>query len=173
MCSAAMGAVSALLSGGDIVEAMTNAVADAIFWGGIFSFISAGVSSLRIFRSRRRARRFLIDNGLSKLEAKQVVKSFSGKIEIQITKETKVVYRYLGENSRPVSNYVTPELYSDPVNKLALAYNGNNATKTVQLSLNEGANILSGTVARVGKLTGGGIQYYVVNLEYLSLVKYI
>ena len=34
-----------MLSGGDVVEAMTNATADAIFFGGIFSFISAGVTS--------------------------------------------------------------------------------------------------------------------------------
>lgn len=45
--AAALGAVSALLSGGDIVEAMTNAVADAIFWGGVFAFISAGINALK------------------------------------------------------------------------------------------------------------------------------
>ena len=45
--AAAMGAVSALLSGGDVVEAMTNAVADAIFWGGVFAFISAGINALK------------------------------------------------------------------------------------------------------------------------------
>ena len=45
--AAAMGAVSALLSGGDIVEAMTNAAADAIFWGGVFAFISAGINALK------------------------------------------------------------------------------------------------------------------------------
>lgn len=45
--AAALGAVSALLSGGDIVEVMTNAVADAIFWGGVFAFISAGINALK------------------------------------------------------------------------------------------------------------------------------
>ena len=33
------------LSGGDIAEGFANATADAIFFGGIFSFISAGVTS--------------------------------------------------------------------------------------------------------------------------------
>ena len=156
-----------------VYSIFATTAADAVFLGGIFEFVSAGISSLRVLRSRVKAKNFLINKGLSKLEAKQVVASFNGKIEVQTTKETMTVYRYLGENSRAVSNYVTPELYRDPINKLALAYNGNNATKVVQLSLSEGANILSGTVARVGKFTGGGIQYYVVNIEYLSLVMYL
>ena len=43
----AMSAAGALLSGGDVVEAMTNAAADAIFLGGIFEFVSAGVNALK------------------------------------------------------------------------------------------------------------------------------
>lgn len=43
----AMSAAGALLSGGDVVEAMTNATADAIFWGGVFAFISAGINALK------------------------------------------------------------------------------------------------------------------------------
>ena len=44
----AMSAAGALLSGGDVVEAMTNAAADAVFWGGIFEFVSAGISAVKI-----------------------------------------------------------------------------------------------------------------------------
>ena len=43
----AMSAAGALLSGGDVVEAMTNAAADAVFWGGVFAFVSAGVNALK------------------------------------------------------------------------------------------------------------------------------
>ena len=44
----AMSAAGALLSGGDVVEAMTNAAADAVFWGGVFEFVSAGISAVKI-----------------------------------------------------------------------------------------------------------------------------
>lgn len=43
----AMSAAGALLTGGDVVEAMTNAAADAVFWGGVFAFVSAGVNALK------------------------------------------------------------------------------------------------------------------------------
>ena len=31
-----------------MVEAMTNAAADAVFWGGVFEFVSAGISAVKI-----------------------------------------------------------------------------------------------------------------------------
>ena len=36
------------ISGGDVAEAIANSTADAVFLGGIFSFISAGISAVKI-----------------------------------------------------------------------------------------------------------------------------
>ena len=36
------------ISGGDVAEAITNSTADAVFFGGIFSFISAGINAVKV-----------------------------------------------------------------------------------------------------------------------------
>ena len=44
----ALSACMALISGGDVAETISNSTADAIFLGGIFSFVSAGVSAVKV-----------------------------------------------------------------------------------------------------------------------------
>ena len=44
----ALSACMALISGGDVAETISNSTADAIFLGGIFSFISSGINAVKV-----------------------------------------------------------------------------------------------------------------------------
>ncbi len=55
--AAAVSAVMAVCSGGDVADAVTNATADAILISGIFAFVSAGISAIKTgVRSVRNAK---------------------------------------------------------------------------------------------------------------------
>lgn len=47
-CAITLNAAIVAISGGDVVEGITNAAADAVFLGGIFSFVSAGVNAVKV-----------------------------------------------------------------------------------------------------------------------------
>ena len=44
----ALSACMALISGGDVAETISNSTADAIFLGGIFSFVSSGINAVKV-----------------------------------------------------------------------------------------------------------------------------
>ena len=102
---------------------------------------------------------------------KEVLSAFKGNPKLSnISKGTKV-FRVHGGKARILGNWVSPKVYSDPVSKLALnpAW-GNNASNISTLVFNQNAQVLVGKAAAQGVLRGGGIQWFVGNIKWLTIV---
>ena len=136
--------------------------------GAIAGFIVGGCVGLNIWNTDVRiARQFLTDNGINATHHNEIINSFKYRIKVKSINVDTTVYRYYSNPSRKISYWVTPKQYANPVQKLALAYGNNTATYSAELTLQAGAQVLSGPVANVGSLWGGGLQYYVPNLLWL------
>ena len=163
---AGIGAAIGYATGG--VDGILGGALAGFGGGAIAGFIVGGCVGLNIWNTDVRiARQFLTDNGINATHHNEIINSFKYRIKVKSINVDTTVYRYYSNPSRKISYWVTPKQYANPVQKLALAYGNNTATYSAELTLQAGAQVLSGPVANVGSLWGGGLQYYVPNLLWL------
>ena len=171
--SLAAGGVGALVGGavgyatGDTDDILSGALT-GFGIGAIVGFVVGGCIGLNTWNADvRMARQFLTNNGVDSAYHDNIINSFKYRIKTKTINSDMTVYRYYSGSSRKISYWVTSKQYSNPVQRLALAYGGNTAENIAALTLQKGAQVLYGTVARVGSYLGGGLQYYVPNLAWL------
>ena len=171
--SLAVGAGGAIVGGAigyavDGVDGILGGALAGFGIGAIVGFAVGGCIGLNTWNSDvSMARQFLTDNGVDSAYHDNIINSFKYRIKTKTINSDMTVYRYYSDSGRRISYWVTPKQYANPVQRLALAYGGNTAQNTATLTLQKGAQILYGKVARVGSYLGGGIQYYVPNLAWL------
>lgn len=136
--------------------------------GAIVGFAVGGAIGLGVWNHDvKLARQFLTNNNIDEAYHDQIINAFKYRIKIKNVNVDTTIYRYYSDTTKRISYWVTPRTYSNPVQKLALAYGNNTAQYLAQLTLKSGAQILAGTVAGAGGLLGGGIQYYVHDLSWI------
>ncbi|MBR2617754.1 MAG: RHS repeat-associated core domain-containing protein, partial [Paludibacteraceae bacterium] len=163
---AVVGGVVGYATGG--VEGILGGVLTGFGIGAIVGFAVGGSIGVGIWNHDvKLARQFLTNNNVHAGFHDDIINSFKYRIKIKSINVDTTVYRYYSDSARRISYWVTPRTYSNPVQKLALAYGNNTAKYLAQLTLTSGARVLTGTVAGAGGLLGGGIQYYVYDLAWI------
>ena len=163
---AVVGGVVGYATGG--VEGILGGVLTGFGIGAIVGFAVGGSIGVGIWNHDvKLARQFLTNNNVDAGFHDDIINSFKYRIKIKSINVDTTVYRYYSDSARRISYWVTPRTYSNPVQKLALAYGNNTAKYLAQLTLTSGARVLTGTVAGAGGLLGGGIQYYVYDLAWI------
>ena len=136
--------------------------------GAIVGFAVGGSIGLGVWNHDvKLARQFLTNNNVNEAYHNEIINAFKYRIKIKSINVDTTVYRYYPDAAKRISYWVTPRTYSNPIQKLALAYGNNTAKYLAQLTLKSGAQVLAGTVAGAGGLLGGGIQYYVYDLSWI------
>jgi len=102
---------------------------------------------------------------------KEVLSAFKGNPKLKNIFSGTKVNRYWGGTAEKIGRWVSPNMYSNPVKSLALnPVWGNTASNVSTLIFNQNATVLVGIVATQGGLSGGGIQYFVGNTAWLTLL---
>ena len=173
------GAISGAIGGAAlsiISQGITNGYGN-IDWGavGIATLIGAGTGALfgGIVGGFRyvRAVNHLKSNGFSADKIDDIMSSFKGTPKLKTIKSGTTVFRVHGGSAGPVSNWVSPKTYSNPIQAFALkAEWGNTATELSKIVLTENVKVLVGRAASQGLLSGGGIQWFIANLAAMLLL---
>lgn len=133
-----------------------GALAGAVIGGSIYAYKFTAATN------------YLTSNGVPQQFHKEIIQSFKGMPKVRTLHNPTTVYRYWGGNATELGRWVTPNMYANPINSLALPA-GNTATNISAFILQQGTSALYGTVAGVGSLAGGGIQYYIANPGWLLI----
>ena len=151
----ALSACMALISGGDVAETISNSTADAIFLGGIFSFVSSGINAVKVgIRSSYNAK---LPGSLAVGAQPQSViyppnSGFKGKPSKKVLQPGEIIDRYGYDSGYFVSPQGTPfEMRSLPADAISKPYHAYVVQKPVK--------VLSGEIAPWFGQPGGGIQY--------------
>ena len=102
---------------------------------------------------------------------KEVLSAFKGNPKLTRIKAGTQVNRFWGGSARELGRWVSPRVYTNPVKSLALdpAW-GNTAANMSTLVFNQNCTVLVGKVAAQGSLSGGGIQWFLGNIAWLSVL---
>lgn len=133
-----------------------GALAGAIVGGSIYAYKFTAATN------------YLSSNGVPQQFHKEIIQSFKGMPKVKTLQNPTTVYRYWGGNASELGRWVTPNMYTNPINSLALPA-GNTATNLSTFILQQGTSALYGTVAGVGPLVGGGMQYFISNPNLLLI----
>ena len=157
------------ISGGDVVEGITNAAADAVFLGGIFSFVSAGVNAVkagvRVYRSYqdRLVSEYIKRYALNDKDAENIAKSFTGKVRLKTSNGRVKAHRYYDNiQAFEKGRYLTNKPTDNPIRDLVLYKN--QATSHTVLRIERGRQYLVGKIA---KSPVTAIQYFVADVNWL------
>ncbi|MDR1697629.1 MAG: RHS repeat-associated core domain-containing protein, partial [Erysipelotrichaceae bacterium] len=138
-------------------SALTGAITGAMMGGfvGGFRYI--------------RAVKFLKANGVENID--EIMSSFKGTPRLKTIKAGTEVFRVHGGQAKAIGHWVSPHIYADPVQSLAInPIWGNSASEVSKIVLKENVKALVGIAARQGLFSGGGLQWYVVNLLAMSIM---
>jgi RHS repeat-associated protein len=133
-----------------------GALAGAIVGGSIYAYKFTAATN------------YLSSNGVPQQFHKEIIQSFKGMPKVKTLQNPTTVYRYWGGNASELGRWITPNIYTNPINSLALPA-GNTATNLSTFILQQGTSALYGTVAGVGPLVGGGMQYFISNPNLLLI----
>ena len=159
--STAMGGAVAWASGGNVSDGLFNGFTEGVFWGGIFSFVGAGVNAIK----RIPAYRFLRANGQTPTQTRQALRAFRGIPEVTTLQEDTIVYRVYGEGSRMLGHWISPNNYGNAARSMLSLPPWNSSINTYTTVLTSGTQVLSGIAAPLFGQMGGGIQWWVALLS--------
>ncbi len=168
-----IGAAVGVVAGGVIGGALTGWSAEGILigmgiglgGGSIIGGLIGGFAGASSFAANSA---YITQNGEV---ARKVLSSFKGNPKLKNIASGTKVNRYWGGTAREMGRWVSPNMYSNPINSLALnpAW-GNTASNLSTFVFNQNATVLVGKAAAQGALTGGGIQWFIGNVAWLALL---
>ena len=164
----ALSTCMALISGGDVAETISNSTADAIFLGGIFSFVSAGINAVKVgIRSSYNAK---LPGSLAVGAQPQSVANLPWKGYKQFDSRAKLEEHFANHGKEFGDIYKTADEYLVGANyvikngtKVTYIYKGNITTGYVKFfgnSINNGA----AKFAFVGLQQNGNIATYHIKI---------
>ena len=114
---------------------------------------------------------YITQYGGTPKDVKDTLAAFKGNPKLKNISSGTKVNRYWGGKAHELGRWVSPNTYSNPINSLALdPVWGNTASNVSTFVFNQNATVLVGRVAAQGALSGGGIQWFVGNLSWLTLL---
>ena len=154
--STAMGGAVAWASGGNVSDGLFNGFTEGVFWGGIFSFVGAGVNAIR----RIPAYRFLRANGQKHYETRQALRAFRGIPKVTTLQEDTIVYRSWGVGASELGKWSSPINYGSEARSLLSLPAVNTMQSISTFVIPNGTQVLSGIAAPLFGQPGGGIQFW-------------
>ena len=110
----------------------------------------------------------LRDAGVPRADRLDVINSFrQGSISVRQATGNENVIRFFGGEANQLGRFVTPNFPQGDARRLLALPPNNSATGLIQFNLRPGATFFEGTVAPNFGRPGGGVQYFVPNLNNL------
>ena len=169
---ALIGAAVGTVVGGAIGYATTGTLEGALIGAGIGlgagAIIGAVIGGFAGASSFTTNSAYITQHGGN---VKETLSAFKGNPKLKSISSGTQVNRYWGGTAKEIGHWVTPKTYANPVQSLALNPEwGNTATNMSRLVFNQNCQVLVGRAAAQGVLSGGGIQWFVGNIGWLSLL---
>ena len=166
--SALMAMSYAVFAEEDVSDGVLHAMADAVFIGGLFAFVSAAVNAVKVaVRSYKTYQEKLIQEYIEKYatsseDALNIANSFEGKVRLKTSKGVNAHRYYDDINAFAKGRYLTKNATNNPIKDLVLI--NNEATKHIVLTIEKGQQYLVGHIA--GSPVNA-IQYFVGHINML------
>jgi len=145
------------LCAGNVTAYRILAIAGAALMiaGSIFSAYNlANIESVK-------AMKWLRGQGLSRSEARGVIKAFNNGLRVETLATDTTVYRVWGGASERIGPWVSPNNYGDAARSMLALPPWNSAAEVSTFVLPSGTQVLTGTAAPLGVHLGGGVQWWV------------